>query len=404
MPVETQHPTHIQVLHESSMSPPLHDIEALRYFVEHGLVSEYGVHINSCLKRLSSLSGGTSELHPKVRIATAIACSTGKSMNSVAGEYGVHHNQVASSIRDTLAGAVYLSQSMPQHGVHETVLARVYNLQEIEKTLSVDRTMAEHPAMRKHLKRIPHVQSLVHTYLRDGTVKFLLDDVGVAPYTSYQLRSVRRYLQNPTLDTALDGLSTLATRYSMGRWLWGDGYFTSHSGDELVSLGAAYLYRLDLSGMPEREASRIARMKVFLSHLIEQEFADYQHDRFASEDHGEAFFPSTRGGVAQTAEDIDVGAAYAQYATVRRTLYRLRKYGEMIRDNVPKKERIESMHMNTYYDQGWLETLDWAGVKFLENTLKYQSVNKHMGLERFTQDTTAVLKKAWTETHDDLGR
>lgn len=404
MPVESQHPTRLQVLHEIPASAPLYDIEALRYFVKDGLVSEYGVHINSCLKRLSSLSGGTSELHPKIRLALSIACSTGKSMNSVANEYGVHHTQVARSIRDTLAGAFYISNTMPEYGVHETVLDRIYKLQGLEEVLSGDRSVSEHPVMNIYLRKIPHVHSLVQTYLRDGTVKFLLDDLGVSPYSSYQLRSVGRFLHNPTLDQALDGLSTLATRYTMGRWLWRDGYFTSHSGDELVSLSAAYLFKLDLSGLPDHEASQIAYMKEFLSHFMKQEFSDYAQYQFESEDHGESFFPSKSGGVAQSPEDIDVGAAYARYAAERRTLFGIRIFGEMIRDNYPKEDRIASMHLNENYPPGMLDMLDTAGVTFLENTLKYQSVNKRMTIGRFMQDTTAVLTRAWAETHATLGR
>jgi len=58
------------------------------------------------------------------------------------------------------------------------------------------------------------------------------------PYNQYQLRSVGRYLKTDTVAESLDGLTQLARRYVLAKWLRGNEVKI----DAKVSEAAVYVF------------------------------------------------------------------------------------------------------------------------------------------------------------------
>ncbi len=85
-------------------------------------------------------------------------------------------------------------------------------------------------------------------------------------------------------------------------------------------------------------------------------------------------------------------AAYKVYAEAGICPASMRFFGTLIRDGVPKAQRIKYIRSGQTYSQTWQETIDWAGMKFLENTLCMMGIQK--SFQPFVQNTAELLKNA----------
>ncbi len=370
-----------------------HGMDILRIGVEDGLICDGDPSILTGLAKLSSHSGGHSDLSPDMRLAVAISSANGQSMREVAKMYGLHHSQVARAVRDTVA--VYLSGTnvadFPE--VPDEVGKRILLLENVEETLERASTVREHPAMEACLRKVPHVCDLIDSYLAVGTAKYILEAVGVRPVSTYQLRTVGRYL-NADGEDALDGLSNLAMRYAIGRWLSEWKFYGSGAGDRAVSRGAVFLLENDYSHLPGRLPDRMRTMRLFLTEMMLQEFDIVIGKSADINDVVGRFFPGSGGAVARKREELDVLGAYKEFAKEGYCPSTIRLFGERVLSEAPKSERIKTIRPGEVYSEEWLNTLDWAGMKFLENLLCWPSPERRMNWSIFSQNTNALLKAA----------
>lgn len=339
--------------------------------------------------RLASIGGGSiNNINPGQRLALALEANRSGDAKAVAKKRNVAFSSVLRSIRDVTASMIYVSGYEEEFGPE--IRNRVKALEVMEEALSEAAVSRNHPEVIVLLKKVPHVQILLDAFLLYGTAKFELDANSVINYTSYQLRSIGKFLREFEVDKALDGLTTLSQRYIFGRWLSSKSDYGDRSPDRAIAEAAAFVFNNitpdDLSG---RQFDSVRDMRLFLVEMMRQEF-DYASINKWTE--MKRFFLSQKGKPAKSKEDLDIALSYSAFAEANFCPLGLRRYAGLVRDGIQKSERIKSIRPGEVYSQEWLASLDWAGLKFLENALIVASDQRKMNSEIFIQNTGDVLK------------
>ncbi len=244
-----------------------HGLNLLRQLVTAGVPLDESKIIPQLI-RLAAHSDGPSDLEPGTRLGVAQAALSSGSLNRVATDFGLHHSQAERAVRDTAAIMLYLAGEAFIDNASPRVLSRLSLLKTIAASLHQASEVREHPAMRAVLHKLPHVQDLIDYYLAFGTVRYALESVKVRSYTEYQLRSLGRFLFTEDPDEALDGITTLARRFLVGRWLIGDGKFNGDRGDTMLSKAAFFLLSESPSHLPGRLPDTIRFMRLFLKDMM----------------------------------------------------------------------------------------------------------------------------------------
>jgi hypothetical protein len=340
------------------------------------------------LGRLGAVAGGSNNISPNGRLTLALETVKTGSVNQVARRYNLATSTVLRSLRDATATMVYLSgYSDDEVGIE--IEKRVQNLKEAEKNLAFASKTRNHPEAQRLLMKIPHVRDLLDTYLTFGTVKHELVKAGVTNFTDYQLRSVGKYLREPQVEKSMDGLTTLSQRYVLGRWL-NESKEVNHRGDKAISEAAALVFVTEnVFPAGSRKFDTVRDMRIFLTEIMMQEF-DYAVANQWTEI--KAFFPGQKKGkTAKKREEINMLKAYEAFARANFCPLGLRAYARLVRDGVRQPERIKSLRPGVAYSPEWLNSIDWAGIKFMENGLsRIESIE--FSADMIVQNTGDILK------------
>ncbi|MFH0863963.1 MAG: hypothetical protein V1858_02670 [Candidatus Gottesmanbacteria bacterium] len=372
--------------------------EVLRHFVEKDSIfntDEGREKITRGLSLLASGPGPTS-LTPQKRLELALEVSD-KNTATVAYNHGLNFHTVERTVRDTIASAICLQEQYDQSKISIDINKRITDLKRIEEKLVKALTIRQSNVLTRALKKVPHVSYLIDYFLKWGTVKYLLDDLGI-PYTSYQLRSVYRFLMTSSPEESLDGITTLATRFSLALWLRGQNTFSIDGGDRLVARAAGFLYAYKGPRLKLQEQVRINMIKTFLAEMMRQEF-DNTITNFKGEKDGIInCFPRKDGNPAQNRWDLDIKRCYEIFAQEEYCPSSIRNYALQYIKGLSQKKRIFHIfsHPDEVYSDNWRKSLDWAGIKFLENVLVHRGLE--LNFKILNQNTAEILKEAKRKT------
>lgn len=349
------------------------------------------------LSHLTATYDGPSVMRPDLRLKLALEAAKSGSIRATAKKFSVDSNSIKSALRDAAASLIYLSGYHNGQDVDGKVWHRVDRLKEAEKTLKAAAEVRNYPSVRPLFDKVPHARNLIDAYLTWGTARYELEDAGVTKYTMYQLRSVERFLLEADPEAALDGLTTLARRYVVGCWLSGKEAYRLWA-DKGLSDAAVFIFQnQNPGGTNNRKNDTVRDIRLFLTEIMFQEF-DYVVGKAAPGDSdSRQFFPNADGNPAKKREEIDTPGAYSRFSQAGFCPIPLRRYGQLVRDEVPQTERIKLLRPGEFYSDRWKSNLDWAGVKFMENVLlRPRTVN--FKVENLIQNTGDVLKTIKLET------
>lgn len=332
------------------------------------------------LTRLDSVTYGRSVLTPTERLRVAIEAGE-LGVYKVAEENSFHHNVVRRAVRDMAVAVIYLSGEKTEGHENLEILRRVEKLRLIDEELTAMAKVVEKPIVKGILKKVPHVEELVAGYFRWRTVKPQLDRLRM-PYNEYQLRSVGRFLKAETVEESLDGLTQLARRYAFAEWL----HDSEIGVDAKISRMAEYVLKNDCSDLPGRMPDRMRTMKIFLTRIMNLEYTSMGSGIYGTPEDLN-LFPEKYTGTNE-----EVAEVYRRFGTAGYCPLSLKKYANLVVQQVPGGERVESLGLGKYYSRNWLENIDWAGLKFLENTLIWRGHKPRWAM--LTMDTGEVLKEA----------
>lgn len=332
------------------------------------------------LIRLDTITYGPSILTPYERLTVALEAKQ-LGVNRIAKKYSLHHKVVQRSLRDVTASQAYLSGQTTNIQDNE-VAKRVASLYHIDEEIRMLSDGIQKPEIQSILKRVPHVSELFTAYFRWRTVKPHLDELKV-PYTSYQLRSVGRFLTANTVDASLDGLTQLARRFVFAKLLYED----KGDVDKKVSEAAFHILTNDFSHLPDRIPDRLRSMRMFLVKIMNLEYQSIERLGYATEK-DRAFFPKIYSGKIG-----HVASAYANFARARYYPLALKNYLIMAVNETPISQRVSTLGFDPFYSESWKENIDWAGLKFVEDVV-ISPPRSRFNWQIFTVDTGEILKEA----------
>lgn len=334
---------------------------------------------NQIIEQLIRLdSGRMFTLKPPERLQVALEAEK-LGIDPVARKYALNTHVVNTSVRDVTAALIYLS-IRPDTSERKDVKKQVNKLKCLDQELMEMEKQTLDPEVNKILGDIPHMVEILDSYFHFRSVKPLFNRVDM-PYNQAQLKTVRRYLKTGGTERTLNGLASLSRRYVFAKWLSGFG----DDPDKIISQAAEYVLSNESSKLSPRQSERIGTMRAFLTWCMDKEYASMGGTYALSEDL--TLFPENYSGTSQ-----EVITAYRRYGDAGFCPQSLKDYAQLVVNEIPRDERIATLGTYRYYSIARLRSIDWAGIKFLENVLIWPK--KQFQWSMFMVDTIQVLKEA----------
>jgi len=346
------------------------------------------------LTRLSTITPGRESLSPTERLEVAIKAAK-SNPGAVRKEYGLHHDVISRTVRDTRAAMIFIHYDGDNESLPENVAGQVRKLENIDRQLTEAGQIVQLPPMRKAMALLPPAGELFDRFIRYGTIKDVLDENGV-PYTSLQLKSIKKYLLGKPLEESLRGLSTLVKHFVFSRWVVTNNQET----DVLVSKAAIFLIESKLEkkylGFSRRSANRITKMGQFLTEMMNSEYKLLRRKEKNPVEEYLTLFPENYDG----STPIMVLEAYKRYAEAGHCPETLKTFLRNVINISTQEEKVQDIFPGEFYSDRWRVNLGFYGIKFMENILMlYSQPNSvPVSLNIFGKDTLQILKQAKQET------
>lgn len=331
------------------------------------------------LSRLNSATPGlSSDSQPQRKLELTVEFLD-QSILAISDKYGLNPLTVRKSIRDTWAVLTYLTGGEIE-SLHPQIKRRIELLGDLNQELGQFNKFLRAPEIVSALKKIPQAGDILRTYGKYRSLDPLFSPLGLQS-TQFQERVIRRFYRGQTAAESMEGLNNIVLRYTLEEGLERD----THG---IISSAAAYVLEADLSHLPTTHNSRLRTMRIFLTEMAQQEYAKVKPDLEMGMDLN-FWFPQ-KGG------QLDVVGMYHQFAASGQCPESLLEHSRMTISGMDKTTKINTFFPRQYYSQEWLEYIDWAGTKFMENILIWEARRPRgeLDLSIFTFDVSEILKQA----------
>lgn len=324
------------------------------------------------LQWLESHTGGPKSIPVTEQIAIAAEAKT-HGVRPTAKKYGYGPHAIERAIYNVEAARIHHHSLPISHNLHPKVAQKLLTLDAIDREIRQMVVLKESVHFRKTILQLPHVRELVDYYVRYRSLEGLLTPLGIRLKKQDNF-AVKKFLTSSDTTDIYLGLTTLAQRYALARWLRTDQTFNKASASEVLLETIVFILGTSINQdlASEIGVRRVRRIQQFLKEIMILELG------------------SVSGGEPNSflSQEQGILANYQRCLQEKYVPQVLKDYALAFVDGVPQLDRVAALPCGDI-------AVDWAGIRFLENALTHppKKGDQH-SFEPLLLNTTDILKQA----------